>query len=440
MKVLVVGGGAREHAIAKALKRSGAEIYSVMKNRNPGIYRIAEEATIADEKDISAVVSWAKRRVDMAFIGPEAPLEVGLVDALQDAGIPSVGPVKSAARIETSKDYMRSLMEHHNIEGQVKYRVAEDMEEGKRFIDEIGDFVIKPTGLTGGKGAKVFGEHLKNRDEALDYLRKIFDGYGGGKAVIEERLEGEEFTLQAFVDGSNLVPMPLVQDHKRAYEGDKGPNTGGMGSYSMENHRLPFIKEDEYEDALNIMKKVVRAMDDEGNPYRGILYGQFMLTADGPKIVEFNARFGDPEAMNVLSLLETSLTEISEAMMNGELGKAEFMNKATVCKYVVPEGYGVQPKANVPVDVDEEGIRKEGAELFYASVNDEKGQIYTTTSRTLAVLGIDDDIGKAEEMAERALSHVNGEVFSRHDIGKAELIERRVKHMDELRGRLNGTR
>ncbi len=437
MKVLVVGGGAREHAIARALKRSGAKIYSVMKNRNPGIYRISEEAVIVDEKEISSVVSWAKGRVDMAFIGPEAPLEVGLADALQDAGIPSVGPVKSAARIETSKEYMRSLMERHGIEGTVKYRVAENMEEGKSAIEEIGDFVIKPTGLTGGKGAKVFGEHLKDEGEALDYLRRIFEGYGGGKAVIEERLKGEEFTLQAFVDGSNLVPMPLVQDHKRAYEGDKGPNTGGMGSYSMENHRLPFVKESDYEHALRIMKKVVRAMETDGNPYKGILYGQFMLTAQGPKIIEFNARFGDPEAMNVLSLLETPLTEISEAIADGELSGAEFMRKATVCKYVVPEGYGVQSKANVPVEVDEEAIKREGAELFYASVNDDKGQIYTTSSRTLAVLGIDDDIEKAEEMAERALSHVKGDVFSRHDIGKKELIEKRIRHMEKLRGNAN---
>ncbi len=440
MKVLVVGGGAREHAIAKARKRSGARIYSVMKNRNPGIYRISEEATILSENDISAVVSWAKGRVDIAFIGPEAPLEAGLVDALEDAGIPSVGPKKSAARIETSKEFMRNLMEKNGIEGSLNYRVVENPEEGREALEEIGDFVIKPIGLTGGKGAKVFGEHLKDMDEAVLYLKKIFEGYGGGKAVIEERLEGEEFTLQAFVDGKNLVPMPLVQDHKRAYEGDTGPNTGGMGSYSMENHMLPFVRGDEYERALGIMKKVVAAMEREGTPYRGILYGQFMLTSSGPKIIEFNARFGDPEAMNVLSLLETPLTEISERIVNGELKSAEFLKKATVCKYVVPEGYGIKSKADVLVEVDEKAIKDEGAELFYASVNDKGGEIYTTTSRTLAVLGMDDDIEKAEEMAERALSHVKGEVFSRHDIGKKELIEKRIKHMEELRRNPDRTR
>ena len=433
-RFLVIGGGAREHAIAKALKRGGARIYTVMKNRNPGIARISEEATILQETDISAVVEWAKGRVDYAFIGPEAPLEVGLADALEEAGIPTIGPKKAAARIETSKEYMRSLMERNGIPGQVKYAVVEDMEDAKKALEEISDYVIKPIGLTGGKGAKVHGEHIHSDEEALSYINTIIDGYGGGKAVIEERLEGEEFTLQAFVDGKHLAPMPLVQDHKRAYEGDEGPNTGGMGSYSMADHRLPFIREEEYDEALSIMKKVVEAMEREGNPYRGILYGQFMLTKDGPKIIEFNARFGDPEAMNVLSLLKTPLPEVAAAMVDGTLGVVEFRKKATVVKYVVPEGYGVKSRSDVRVDVDEAAINREGAEVFYASVNERDGAIYTTTSRTLAVLGMADSLEDAEALAEKALSYVSGDVFSRHDIGKKETVERKVAHMESLRG------
>ncbi len=434
MRFLVVGGGAREHAIAKALKRGGARIYTVMKNRNPGIARISEEAVILQETDISAVVEWAKDRVEMAFIGPEAPLEVGLADALEEAGIPTIGPKKAAARIETSKEYMRSLMERHNIPGQVRYAVVESREDAERILSEMEDFVIKPIGLTGGKGAKVSGEHLNSIEEGLAYIDTIIEGYGGGKAIIEEKLEGEEFTLQAFVDGRNLAPMPLVQDHKRAYEGDEGPNTGGMGSYSMQDHRLPFIRESEYEDALSIMKKVVEAMHEEGNPYRGILYGQFMLTKDGPKIIEFNARFGDPEAMNVLGLLKTPLPEVAKAMVEGNLGGVEFRKKATVVKYVVPEGYGVSSKSDTKVDVDEAAINREGAEVFYASVNEKDGDIYTTSSRTLAVLAMSDRLEDAESLAEKALSHVKGDIFSRHDIGKKETVERKVAHMESLRG------
>ncbi len=434
MRFLVVGGGAREHAIAKALKRGGARIYTVMKNRNPGIARISEEAIILQETDISAVVEWAKGRVDYAFIGPEAPLEVGLADALEEAGIPTIGPKKAAARIETSKEYMRSLMERNGIPGQVKYAVVETREDAEKALEEMPDHVIKPIGLTGGKGAKVSGEHLNSIEEAMAYIDTIIEGYGGGRAIIEEKLEGEEFTLQAFVDGKHLAPMPLVQDHKRAYEGDEGPNTGGMGSYSMQDHRLPFIRESEYEEALSIMKKVVGAMEKEGNPYRGILYGQFMLTKDGPKIIEFNARFGDPEAMNVLSLLKTPLPEVAATMVEGNLGDVEFRRKATVVKYVVPEGYGVKSKVDVKVDVDESAINREGAEVFYASVNERDGAIYTTTSRTLAVLGMADTLEEAEALAERALSCVSGEVFSRHDIGKKETVERKVAHMESLRG------
>ncbi len=434
MRFLVVGGGAREHAIAKALKRGGARIYTVMKNRNPGIARISEEAVILQETDISSVVEWAKGRVDMAFIGPEAPLEVGLADALEEAGIPTIGPKKAAARIETSKEYMRSLMERHDLPGQVEHRVVDSREEAGNVLKDMTDYVIKPVGLTGGKGAKVSGEHLNSMEEALAYIDTIIGGYGGGRAIIEEKLEGEEFTLQAFVDGRNLAPMPLVQDHKRAYEGDEGPNTGGMGSYSMQDHRLPFIGESDYEQALSIMKKVVEAMNEEGNPYRGILYGQFMLTKDGPKIIEFNARFGDPEAMNVLSLLKTPLTEVAAAMVDGTLGTVEFRRKATVVKYVVPEGYGVKSKSDVKVDVDEAAINREGAEVFYASVNERDDGIYTTTSRTLAVLGMADSLEDAEALAEKALSYIDGEVFSRHDIGKKETVERKVAHMESLRG------
>ncbi len=434
MRFLVVGGGAREHAIAKALKRGGARIYTAMTNRNPGIARISEEAIILQETDISAVVEWAKGRVDYAFIGPEAPLEVGLADALEEAGIPTIGPKKAAARIETSKEYMRSLMERNGIPGQVRYAVVETREDAEKALEEMPDYVIKPIGLTGGKGAKVSGEHLNSIEEAIAYIDTIIEGYGGGKAIIEEKLEGEEFTLQAFVDGKHLAPMPLVQDHKRAYEGDEGPNTGGMGSYSMQDHRLPFIRESEYEEALSIMKKVVEAMEKEGTPYRGILYGQFMLTKDGPKIIEFNARFGDPEAMNVLSLLKTPLPEVAAAMVEGNLGDVEFRKKATVVKYVVPEGYGVKSKSDVRVDVDEAAINREGAEVFYASVNERDGAIYTTTSRTLAVLGMADALEDAEALAEKALSYVSGDVFSRHDIGRKETVERKVAHMESLRG------
>src|SRR5208337_2163246 len=191
----------------------------------------------------------------------------------------------------------------------------------------------------------IMGEQV-DRAEAIAYVRSL-----NGKAVIEERLLGEEFTLQAFVDGTHLVPMPLVQDHKRAFEGDVGPNTGGMGSYSLPDHMLPFVTQADYKKAIGIMKSAVAAMERKGQSYKGVLYGQFMNTAQGPKVIEFNARFGDPEAMNVLSLLTSDLSEIVYRIVEGSLSPshAEFAPQATVCKYLVPEGYPDSPHAGDPI-------------------------------------------------------------------------------------------
>jgi phosphoribosylamine--glycine ligase len=249
--------------------------------------------------------------------------------------------------------------------------------------------------------------------------------------VIEECLTGEEFTLQAFVDGRNVVPMPLVQDHKRAYEGDRGPNTGGMGSYSMSDGLLPFVPEEDVERAVEIMKRTIEAMADDGNEYRGILYGQFMETAAGPKVIEFNVRFGDPEAMNVLPLLEDSLLDISWQIVEGRLEPAKFKQMATVCKYVVPKGYGTDPMEGSPLQVSP--MDRSDLMLFYASVNDGNGVVLTTRSRSLGILGIADRIQDAERNAEEGLSGIQGEFFARHDIGTMEAIQRKIDHMELVR-------
>ncbi|MDG6220862.1 MAG: phosphoribosylamine--glycine ligase [Candidatus Thermoplasmatota archaeon] len=438
MRVLVVGGGAREHAIAAALNKSKATLYAAMNNRNPGIQRLCEDVLFGPETDVDAVAGWAEGRVDMAFIGPEAPLEKGLADALISRGIGVVGPTKDAARIETSKAYMRKLMTEYDIPGQVVNAHCRSLEEAEAFLDDFGEsVVVKPIGLCGGKGAKVFGEHLHNREDILEYARSIFSsGMGGGELVIEEKLVGEEFTLQCFSDGSHVAPMPLVQDHKRAYEGDKGPNTGGMGSYSMKNHSLPFITDQEYQQALAIVQRTVDAMAQDGSPYKGILYGQFILTKDGPKVIEFNARFGDPEAMNVLSIIDSSFLDVCIGMVEGGLKdkRPSFKHTSTVCKYVVPRGYGIKSEVGVEVEVDEKAIEMSGAKLFYASVNEKDGKIYTTSSRTLAVVGISPEIGTAEEVCETALSSIRGDVFMRHDIGKAASIQKKISNMRDLRG------
>lgn len=439
MKVLAVGGGGREHAIVEALARSGADVYACMKNSNPGIRRTASDHTLVDEMDVAKVVDYAKGKgVSLAVVGPEAPLEVGLADALEAAGVPTASPSKAAAMIETSKVFARELMLKHQIPGRAEFVVADDVKEVKRALDELGEqVVVKPTGLTGGKGVKVFGEHLMSKDDIVAYANEILEKKIGGSAslVIEEKLVGEEFTLQAFCDGNRLAPMPAVQDHKRAFEGDEGPNTGGMGSYSQAGGLLPFLSQTEYDSAVDIMRRTVEALKDEGAEYKGTLYGQFMLTRDGPRIVEFNARFGDPEAMNVLSLLEDGFASICEGMAKGSLSSSEasFARKATVCKYVVPEGYGIKSLSGEEIQIDEKAISDEGAVLYYANVNEEGGRVCTTTSRSAGIVGISDEIEDAEEVAERALRHVTGRIAVRHDIGKRQMLEARIRHMSEIR-------
>ncbi len=438
MKVLAVGGGGREHAAVEALHRSGAEIYSVMKNANPGIIARSKKHLLCDEKDLEKVCAFAKENdVKLAYIGPEAPLEVGIVDALEAIGVKCAAPTKAAARIETSKTFMRELVEKYKIKGNLGFAHFDNAKDAEEYLSKIDhEIVVKPVGLTGGKGVKVQGEHLNSFNETMEYVNEIFDAnIGGAGVILEEKAIGEEFTQMAFVDGKKVVPMPLVQDHKRAYEGDVGPNTGGMGSYTDCDHLLPFITPSERSEAIAIIQSVIDAMAAEGCPYRGPIYGQFMLTANGPKIIEFNARFGDPEAMNVLTLLKTSFETVCWQMANGCLSDdIEFNKEATVCKYIVPKGYGVKSESGHEITVDEEGIKNSGAVVYYANVDQKGGKLVTGTSRSIGVVGIGKTLEEAEANCEKAVQYVKCDaIFLRHDIGTRALVQKRVDHMKKLR-------
>ena len=442
MNILVVGGGAREHAICDAVCRSEkVDLYSVMHNLNPGIEQLSKGYLLEKETNIKQVVDFAKKKkIDLAIVGPEAPLEAGLVNELEKNGIITCSPNKEAARIETDKEWMRNLLKKHKIRGQLKYESFTDAKKAKRFIEDLnGEVAIKPIGLTGGKGVRVSGDHFRGIKEAALYTEEVIKNKIGGmsKVLIEEKAVGEEFTLQAFSDGNSILPLPAVQDHKRLLPDDKGPNTGGMGSYSCANGLLPFLSKSEYEESTTILQKIIEALNKENCRYVGPVYGQFMITADGPKIIEINARFGDPEVMNVLPLLETDFIDLCKAMIDGNLSskKIKLKKKSTVCKYVVPEGYGVKSMVGEKVIVDEKAIEKTGSKLFYASVDKKNKHIYTMNSRSLAVVGLADELSDAEKICEKALTYVKGDhIFIRHDIGTPALIEKRVRHMKELRG------
>lgn len=443
MKVLLLGGGGREHAMAEAARRWGAELYTLMGNANPGIERLSAKVKRADPTDADAVVAFAKAEaIDMMIVGPEAALKAGVSDEVAEIGVRVAAPSQMAARIETSKSYMRDLLQRRSVAATVEASAFTDASHARAFIEASAyPVVVKPSGLTGGKGVQVEGRDFKEGDKAAAarYADEVLSKSVGGEArvVVERRLDGEEFTLMAFTDGTTVKPMPLVQDHKRAYDGDRGPNTGGMGSYSVADHGLPFLAPEDVAAARRAVVETVDALRADGCPFVGPIYGQFMATVDGPRVIEFNARFGDPEAMNVLPLLETDYLRICQAMADATLSELDvkFSRKATVCKYVVPKGYGTaQVAKGATLRVDEPAVTRAGARLYYAAIDDiGGGALRTTSSRALAVVGIADKLQMAERAAEEALKAVTGEYEVRHDIGTADLVTRKIERMKGLR-------
>ena len=443
-RILLVGSGAREDAIAHALVRDAdVRLFAAMSSTNPGITRIAEDARAMRITDPSTVSDYAEHmNVEAAVIGPEAPLVSGVADALTDRGIGCVGPTRTLAAIEGDKAFCRTLLSRHKIPGNPMFQIFSDVVSAERYLRSSGPVAIKPIGLTGGKGVKVTGEDLPSKQAELDYARQVFKNKIGGEGLlIEEKLEGEEYTLQAFVDGTDITVMPLVQDHKRAFENDAGPNTGGMGSYSCSNHSLPFVSQRDLDESSRIMSETVNALPhDLGREYKGILYGQFMLAKaenedkPSPKLIEFNCRFGDPEAMNVLSVLDTGLMEVCDHIIDGSLRPMQivFQEQATVCKYLVPQGYPVTPMKGEAITVDEDAIAKLGGSIFYANVDVKNSEILTGSSRTVAVLGVSETVEEAEKVAEAATQHVKGPLMHRSDIGTSRLIAKRIQHVKSL--------
>jgi phosphoribosylamine--glycine ligase len=444
IRVLLVGNGAREHAIAEAVIRSRhrPKLFSFMRHNNPGIADLSEMVMLGSYDDLESLCGFAgENRVDFAVIGPEDPLNNGVVDALRSWGIPAAGPTKKLAQLETSKSFTRNLLARHGIPGNPKFRVFTSLDGVEEFLKSLDGFVVKPDGLTGGKGVMVQGDHFQTAEEALDYCEEVLAEHPA--VIIEEKLEGEEFSLQCLSDGKTVVATPPVQDHKRRFVDDKGPNTGGMGSYSCEDHSLPFLTRKDVEDGLAITQKVAEAIHREtGEYYKGVMYAGFMVTKNGLRLLEYDARCGDPAAMNVLPILKTDFVDLCRTVIDGTLGESavEFEKKATVCKYIVPRGYGL-PKdhhdagsTSARIDVGDVGP----ARLYYASVDRREGGLYMTTSRAIAVVGIADSLDEAEAVAENAVKAIKGPVSHRPDIGTRPLIEKKIRHMKKLRDEYPG--
>ena len=417
VNILVIGSGGREHALFWKLSESPQteRIYAIP--GNPGMGEMTDIAVT----DNAAILQFAKEKdIDLVVVGPEVPLMNGLVDDLEAAGIPAFGPRANAAEIEGSKSFAKDLMKKYGIP-TARYEVFAEAEAARAYIRSEGTpIVVKADGLAAGKGVVV----AMTEQEALDAVDAIMEnnsfGDAGERVVIEEFMEGEEASLLAFTDGTVIRPMISAQDHKRAFDGDKGPNTGGMGTYAPAPVMTPELTERAVEE---ILKPTISAMEKEGRAYRGCLYLGLMITADGPKVVEFNARFGDPETQVVLPLLDGDLVQIMHACADGTLADVPIRWKdgAAVCVVLAAGGYPASyEKGNEIYGIG--NAEKLGALVFHAGTAKKNGKIVTNGGRVLGVVGMGKDIASAVQSAYDAVDQISfkGE-YHRKDIAHRAL-------------------
>ena len=416
MKVLVVGGGGREHAICWKLAQSPkvTELYCA-----PGNAGIAQVATCVPVKatDVEGMVAWAKENaMDFVMVAPDDPLALGMVDALEAAGIPAFGPKANAAIIEASKAFSKELMKKYNIP-TAQYETFTELDKALAYIQEQGaPIVVKADGLALGKGVVV----AATVEEAEQAVREMMEdkkfGASGSTVVIEECMVGPEVTVLAFCDGEHLVPMLSSQDHKRAYDGNQGPNTGGMGAFCPSPNYTPEIAEFCQK---NIFMPTVEALKAEGRPFKGVIYFGLMLTEKGPRVVEYNARFGDPETQPLLSMLDTDLMDIFQACVDGTLDKVDVKWKdgAACCLVLASGGYPIAHKTGYVIS----GLDKvEGAVVFHAGTKkDEEGNFLNNGGRVLGVTAVGSDLNDAISKAYAAAKPITWtDMHFRTDIGK----------------------
>ncbi len=424
MKVLVVGGGGREHALVWKIAQSPRVKEIFCAPGNAGIARQARCVNIGTE-DITSLLEFARREgVDLTVVGPEAPLCAGIADAFEGAGLRVFGPSRAAAELEGSKVFAKEIMKKYGIP-TARFAVFDDPAAARSYIKEIGaPCVVKADGLAAGKGVIV----AASEEEALAAVDTIMVerafGRAGERVVIEECLEGEEVSVLAFTDGQTVVPMVSSQDHKRVYDGDRGPNTGGMGAYAPAPVYTPEIHRRTLEE---ILVPAVRAMREEGRPYRGVLYAGLMVTSEGPKVLEFNVRFGDPEAQPVLALLESDLVEIMEAVLEERLAGVEirWRDGAAVCVVLASGGYpGSYEKGKVISGLDEV---PPDVLVFHAGTAEAAGRVVTAGGRVLGVTAAAGDIASAVRAAYSVVEKINFEgMHYRRDIAGRALARLRA--------------
>ena len=419
MKILVIGSGGREHALCwKLAQHPDAEIYAA-----PGNIGMIDVATLVNIKvdDIQGLVDFAKAEaIDLTVVGPELPLTLGVVDAFQEAGLACFGPNKAAARLEGSKAFSKELMKKYNIP-TAAFDTFTEVAPAKAFVDEIGvPCVVKADGLAAGKGVII----CMTREEADKAIEDMLSDHAFGDAsatiVIEEYMEGPEVSVLAFADGKHVLPMVSAQDHKRIFDGDKGPNTGGMGAYSP----APVYTE-ELSKLVNetIIAPTIAAMAAEGAPFTGILYTGLMLTEKGPRVLEYNVRFGDPETQPIMVRMKSDIVDLFQACLDGTLDQAtlEWYDEAAVCVIMASGGYPASSEKGVPIH-GLDTIAEEEAIVFHSGTALKDGQIVTNGGRVLGVTAKDTTIKGAIDKAYAAVEKISFDHMQfRRDIGARAL-------------------
>ncbi len=424
--VLVVGGGGRCHAIVDALSRSDKVGKIFCAPGNAGIAALAECVPLKDSQVPELKQFALENAIDLTVVGPEASLAKGIVDEFVSAGLRIFGPSKAAARIESSKDFAKNLMVKYDVP-TAKHRTFDDYEAALQYVREMFPIVLKFDGLAAGKGVLI----PKTVAEAEEELRAMLveERFGRGSVVVEEFLDGVEFSFMCFVDGGRVWPMTLAQDHKRAYEGDEGPNTGGMGAYSP----LPFVSAEDYEFTLErVMKPVAAAMVAEGCPFKGVLYGGLIKTETGIKVIEFNCRFGDPETEVVLPRLESDIYDIFSAVADGtEMPVIRWSGQSSLGFVLASKGYPGSYEKGWEIsglaDVAAlENVRVYHMGTAFANVHEgsdagrpsETPRIVTSGGRVLMIVGLGDSVVAARDRALEAVNKINcPNLFYRRDIG-----------------------
>jgi phosphoribosylamine--glycine ligase len=396
MRTLIVGHGGRESALACRMAEH-SELHAFVGHENPTIVRHAAISggthSIGDVCDPQAVAAFAREReIDLAMVSADEPLRAGVVDALLAQGTRAVGPTSAGAEIEWNKTFARELLAEVAPEASPRLRVAHDRKEVDAAIASFGaaPVAVKPPGLTGGKGVKVMGPHLASHEEARDYALSLLEsGMGGDGVHIEEKIVGAEFTIQAISDGRTVVFPPSTYDYPFRFDGDEGPGTGGMGSLSMPGRTLPFMTQEHYDSACSIVERMIERLAERGRHFNGVMNSGFFATAEGVKVIEFNARFGDPECMNIMSLFKGSWPAVMEQIAAGALTAADvpLREEASVVLYLVSPDYALRPGRPYDFSLDREGIEAAGCHVFFSSAVQIGENSYQTvgTSRAVAL-------------------------------------------------------